>query len=409
MASGTHDDRSASAVRTLKPSRPQTAGPAGSTSAQAGHVLGLQRSAGNQAVTSLVRSGGWSTTAVQRRTITVQTKPKDTDFNNQQYRVSGDPPDRLIQLVERRLRPDGTTPYYVALGTVDSFTRNQPVITRYAQAMDLGDWAPRVTHINGMGVTPKSGMTSAKALLTAVEAQIRKAGGEVAVEKEAIDVLFTYSAKRGNVASDIYNCIKGKLGVEDSVTRSQEQTMLDAVAAKRRIHVSAHSRGTIKTDNAVRTVFTTLAAQYKPAMKQSRQVQSDARRLARNYEATGIMSMQVALPLAIEQAAAYHAEQRAKAEMDAFIQLVYGGNAVSYPSKVIPVELFVGSADFVSLGVGTYTKSGAKWASGNDRTKLHKQGGGHGYTENYAGPVGAAIGADIRRERRVRWQDQEET
>ena len=110
------------------------------------------------------------------------------------------------------------------------------------------------------------------------------------------------------------------------------------------------------------------------------------------------MDMETAKLIAVEQTAAYVGEQRAKAEMDRYIQLVYGGNAVSYPSSVIPVELFVGSTDFVSLGVGTYTKAGAKWASGNDRSVLHKQSGGHGYTENYAKPVGEAIGADILKE-----------
>jgi hypothetical protein len=255
-----------------------------------------------------------------------------------------------------------------------------------------------VTHINGMGVTPKSGLTSAQALLDSVTAKIQSAGADVAVDQDAIDVLFTYSAKRGNFASDVYNCIKGKVGVEDSVTRSQEQTMLDAVAAKRRIHVSAHSRGTIKTDNAVRTVFKTLAAQYKIDMRADPQVLRDARKRARDIYASGLMDLETAKLIAVEQTAAYAGEQRAKAEMDRFIQLVYGGNAVSYPSSVIPVELFVGSMDFVSLGVGTYTKAGAKWASGNDRSVLHKQGGGHGYTENYAKPVGEAIGADILKE-----------
>lgn len=107
------------------------------------------------------------------------------------------------------------------------------------------------------------------------------------------------------------------------------------------------------------------------------------------------MGPEIAEMIALDQCAEIEAEHQAKKAMDDFIQLVYGGNAVSYPSSVLQVELFVGSRDFVSLGVGTYTKSGAKWASGNKSSVLHKQKGGHGYTENYAKPVGAAIGVDL--------------
>lgn len=171
--------------------------------------------------------------------------------------------------------------------------------------------------------------------------------------------------------------------------------MLDAVNAKRRIFVSAHSRGTIKTDNAVRTTFKTLVAQYTPAMTLLGTVKADARERAKLLEETGLMNARTARAIALQQSAAIEAERQVKKDMDQYIKLVYGGNAVSYPSSVIPVEMFVGSKDFVSLGVGTYTKAGAKWASGNKDSVLHKQGGGHGYTENYAGPVGGAIGEDI--------------
>jgi hypothetical protein len=102
-----------------------------------------------------------------------------------------------------------------------------------------------------------------------------------------------------------------------------------------------------------------------------------------------------AYSMALEGQAQQYADKQAREEMDLYIQLVYAGNAVSYPSSVLKVEMFVGSSDMVSMGVGTYTKLGAKVASGNSKTKLHKQSGGHGFTENYANPVGKTIAEDI--------------
>jgi hypothetical protein len=174
--------------------------------------------------------------------------------------------------------------------------------------------------------------------------------------------------------------------------------MLDAVAAKRRIHVSAHSRGTIKTDNAVRTVFKTLAGQYTQELlaNPDKALQREARARAKDLESTGLFDSGMAADLALQQVAEQKAKERAKKAMDTYIQLVYAGNAVSYPSSVIPVTMLVGSKDPISFGVGTYTKSGAKWASGNKRSSLTKvPGATHGYTRNYARPVGGKIGQDL--------------
>jgi hypothetical protein len=291
-------------------------------------------------------------------------------------------------------------PFYEAIGKVTGFTSKLPVIQHYDQPRDLGDWAPKVTHVNGMGVAPESGVKSAEALLDSVQSAIKKGGGDVAVDQSAIDVLLTYSAKRKNIFVDIWECIKGKVRVEDDVTRSQEQLMLDAIRAKKRLHVSAHSRGTIKTDNAVRTVFKMLVAQYKPGQMNKSSVKKDARARAKQLEDTGLMDADIAMQIALDQSAEIAAENVAKQDMDRYIQLVYGGNAVSYPSSALRIEMFVGSKNFVSLGVGTYTKSGAKWASGNQDSVLHKQGGGHSYGSNYAAPVGGAIGADMIRNMR---------
>lgn len=360
---------------------------------RSGALTALQRSAGNRAVVSSLLSAP-TAGPLQRAVVEPAKKAAMTDYDNTQYRVSGPTDNRLIEVVERGERDNGA-PYYRATGKVIGFTKKMPRVDRYDEPRDLGDWAPRVTHVNGMQVAMESGMKSAEALLDSVRETVAGAGGEAAIDPSTLDVLFTYSAKRSNIGADIWNCLKGKAQVEDAVTESQETTMLDAVAAGRRIHVSAHSRGTIKTDNAVRTVFKTLVARYKPAQSKSGKVIKEARRRARDLEGTGLMGPDIAEMIALDQCAEIEAEQQAKKAMDDFIQLVYGGNAVSYPSSVLQVELFVGSRDFVSLGVGTYTKSGAKWASGNKNSVLHKQKGGHGYTENYAKPVGEAIGADL--------------
>jgi len=358
-------------------------------------LLGQQRAIGNRAVVAdLARSSGQSK-VIRRDTTEKPTGKTNEDFDNTQYRLTGDPRTRKIELVVRQTRKDGT-PYYEATGEVTGFQKKMPIVKRYDKPVDLGNWAPSVTHINGMAVTPESGMTSANTLLDSVQGKIAAAGNDVAVDQDAIDVLFTYSAKRGLVG-DLWDCLKGKARVKDDVTQSQERLMLDAVAAKRRIHVSAHSRGTIKTDNAVRTIFKTLTGQYKQELiaKQDKALQREARARAKELESTGLIDSGMAADMALEQVVEQKAKQRARTDMDKYIQLVYGGNAVSYPSSVIPVTLFVGSTDPVSFGVGTYTKSGAKWASGNKRSVLHKQAGGHGYTPNYAKPVGGKIGEDI--------------
>jgi len=382
----------------VQPVRPPHRQPAPTTreGSLATAVLRLQRLAGNSTVASLVRSGRIGTPVQRDRTVTPTKKTDTSTFNNIQYRVSGSGDPRLIEVVERRTRRDGT-PYYLATGTVTGFAHKKPIVSVYDQPKDLGNWAPRVTHVNGMGVMPESGMKSAEALLASVQSTIAKAGDDVAVDPDVIDVLYTYSAKRSSFVSDVFNCLKGKLQVEDSVTGTQEQTMLDAVAARRRIHVSAHSRGTIKTDNAVRNAFTTLAAEYTARLRSDQGVRRAARKLQQDLIDTGLMDSKMALAFAIESVARARAEDEVKADMNRYIQLVYGGNAVSYPSSVLPVELFVGSMDFVSLGVGTYTNWGAGWASGNKGTKLHKQSGGHGYTQNYAKPVGEAIGKDLEK------------
>ena len=251
---------------------------------RSGELLGQQRAVGNRAVVAgLARSTGPSNVIRREATLVKPKGKKNEDFDNTQYRLTGKPPGRKIELVARQTRDDGT-PYYEATGEVTGFQKKLPIVKRYDKPVDLGNWAPRVTHVNGMAVAPESGMTSANTLLDSIQGKIASAGNDVAIDPDAIDVLYTYSTIRSNTFGDLWDCLKGKVRVKDDVTKTQEQLMLDAVTAKRRIHVSAHSRGTIKTDNAVRSVFKVLAGQYTQELiaKKDRALQREAQAARRN-------------------------------------------------------------------------------------------------------------------------------
>jgi hypothetical protein len=333
------------------------------------------------------------------------TPPKDNatydDFDGKQYRVFGRKPNRIVEEVKRKLV--NKKPVYFAMGQVVEFQGAMPVVRYYDKPVSLGEWYPQVTHLNGMNVRPQSGIESALALQESINQTLdeKMQEGGVALKQDAVDVLYTYSAQRGEGMSgfvgDVFDCIKGKVGIDDQVTLSQTDLMLDAVARQKRTTVSAHSRGTIKTDNAVRNVHKLLVERYSgPARKNAeviRKAKENARWLVQSSLAE--FDYKTAYSMALEGQAQQYADKQAREEMDLYIQLVYAGNAVSYPSSVLKVEMFVGSSDMVSMGVGTYTKLGAKVASGNSKTKLHKQSGGHGFTENYANPVGKTIAEDI--------------
>ncbi|MBN9392788.1 MAG: hypothetical protein J0I20_32455 [Chloroflexi bacterium] len=322
------------------------------------------------------------------------------DFDGKQYRIYGRKPNRIIEEVKKRTIDD--KPVYFAMGQVVDFQATMPVVRYYPQPVSLGDWYPQVTHLNGMNTKPQSGLESALALQESVNLNLDQGMKDegVALRQDAVEVLYTYSAQRGEgmsgFAADVFDCIKGKVGVEDTVTASQTDLMVTAVNTKKRTTVSAHSRGTIKTDNAVREAYSQLVEQYMPAGRKDPETIKNAVAHAQSIEDSGMgFDHETAYAIALEGAARDFADKLARKNMDAFIQLVYAGNAVSYPSSVLPVEMFVGSSDLISMGVGTYTNPGAKLASGNSKTKLHKQSGGHGFTENYASPVGATIAKDI--------------
>lgn len=305
------------------------------------------------------------------------------DLDASMYRVSMQGGARVVESVVRMTDQDGTV-FYVATGRVSGFEGERPVVDRYDPPVDLGDWSPRVTHVNGMMVTPKGGIESAESLHSSIAASLDDS-------MMPPDVLYTYSAK-GGFFPDLIDSAKGKLGIEDAVIESQEQLILDAVRSGQRISVSAHSRGTIKTDVAVRNAHAVLREEMAAELLSSPEAQQageEAAEMARLLAADGhpTIAPAMAAEIARQGAAERLAGQRAWETIEAHVQLIYAGNAVKFPAP--PAELVVGRSDFVSMTVGTYFKLG------RDIKRFEKISGGHGFDTNYAATVGEWIAADL--------------
>lgn len=305
------------------------------------------------------------------------------DLDASMYRVTMQGSEQVVEAIVRLTDQDGSV-FYAATGRVTGFEGERPVVDPYDPPVDLGDWSPRVTHVNGMMVSPEGGIGSAKSLHSSIAANLQDSA-------MTPDVLYTYSAK-GGFFPDLIDSVKGKVGIEDAVTESQEQLILDAVRSGQRISVSAHSRGTIKTDLAVRNahavLVTEIAAELlgSPEADQAAEEAADmARQLAANGHPT--ISADLAAEIARQGAAERLAGKRAWERIEQHVQLIYAGNAVKFPAP--PAELVVGRSDFVSMTVGTYFRLG------RDIKRFEKISGGHGFDENYAATVGSWIAADL--------------
>lgn len=243
-------------------------------------------------------------------------------------------------------------------------------------------WYPRITHLNGMSVKPKEGIESAEALFEAINSKIAE---QLHGQQE---VIYTYSSTKGGL-KDVTECILGKARTytrgRGEAAETQFILMKDALKRQQRVTVSAHSRGTIKTDNAVRAIYDWLYAR-KLAMLQNAAMKKSAKKK--------------------------RAQVDTLAEMDAYIQLVYAGNAVARPSSRIKIEAVSTQADRISEFTGTSrnikSKSGNKQSKLNMYPKKEDKLLGHNFKTEYSEFVGDLIVADLAKEGFVRpdeWDD----
>ncbi len=329
---------------------------------------------------------GQTASTVKNAAVGLATAIHRSDFNDlnaTQYLVS---PGGKVEAINRRVEEDGTVVYY-RTGSVTVGDGDRPTIVDYDQPIAMPDgWLPTVTHINGMMVRPNSGIGSAIRLQQALE----EAPGAALLTTEVPSVLYTYSAHRGFV-TDLAECVWGKLYQDDDATDRQTQIMIDAVKNQHRTTVSAHSRGTIKTDNAVRNAHAQISSDFLETALADPAVATlarDAALMAQNDE----MGLSAAMlePVYLRLFARERADRMATDELDKFVQLIYAGNAVQFPSASMNLNLVVAGSDPVTIGVGKYFG----FAKGS-KTKMTDVAGGHGFNANYAGTVGELIIADL--------------
>jgi hypothetical protein len=350
----------------------------------AASAIGTGIADGARAVGSAIASGA---TAVGDAAMGVARAIHRSDFNDlnaTQFLVSGG---GRIEAVNRR-EEDGRVVYY-RTGSVTVGEGERPTITPYPQAIAMpDDWLPTVTHINGMMVKPNEGLGSALRL----QQELERSSGDALLGPDVPSVLYTYSAHRGFV-TDLAECIWGKLYQDDDATDVQEQIMLDAVRNQHRTTVSAHSRGTIKTDNAVRNAHAEISAGYLEAALVDATVHqqaADAAEMAASMDVGGPgLSAAMLEPLYRRLFARQRADERATADLDAYVRLIYAGNAVQFPSNSVNLALIVADSDPVTIGVGKYFR----FAAGS-KTTMTDVSGGHGFDDNYAATVADLIIAD---------------
>lgn len=352
--------------------------------------VGAMKSAGRGIKSAAKATGKFvedSATAVKNKAVGIAKGIHRSDFNDlnaTQYLVSAG---GKVEAINRR-EEDGEVVYYKT-GLVTIGEGDRPKIEEYDEPIAMPDgWLPTVTHINGMMVKPNSGIGSAIRL----QQELEKAGGEALLTTEVPSVLYTYSAHRGFV-TDLVECVSGKLYLDDDATDRQTQIMLDAVKNQHRTTVSAHSRGTIKTDNAVRNAHAQLSSEYLPiAMGDPAVVKlaKDAARVAAQANAGMGLTASMLEPVYIRLFAREQADKHATDQMDQFVQLIYAGNAVQFPSASVNLNLVVAGSDPVTIGVGKYFG----FAAGK-KTKMTDVAGGHGFNANYAATVAQLIIADL--------------
>jgi hypothetical protein len=348
-------------------------------------ALGSGIMAGAKAVGDKVAAGA---NAVAEGASSLAKKIHRSDFNDlnaTQFLVSAGGQIEAVNRTEEQ----GVVTYY-RTGSVTVGDGERPNVTPYPEAIPMPEgWLPSVTHINGMMVKPNEGIGSAIRL----QQELQNASGDVLLGADVPKVLYTYSAHRGFV-TDLAECIWGKLYQDDDATDRQEQIMLDAVANQHRTAVSAHSRGTIKTDNAVRNAHRQISGQHFEAAMADPAVRQQAAEAAAMVAEQNIefnLSASMLMPTYVRLFARQKADEMATADLDAYVQLIYAGNAVQFPSNAVNLRLVVAGSDPVTIGVGKYFRI----ATGS-KTKMTDVEGGHGFDDNYAATVAELIIADLQ-------------
>ncbi|MDJ1183602.1 hypothetical protein [Roseofilum casamattae] len=312
-----------------------------------------------------------------------------SNFDGMQFKISGRPPEVLVEVVQRK-KGDYGLYEYAATGKVLNFSNHQPIIKYYDQPRSLGNWYPKVAHMNGMNIKPTTGLRDAMALQKEMNKTIDKCVDGASLNLDAVDLLWTYSASLGGYG-DVMSGVNAQSeehqqnaerGTSNTLSEEiQAELMIDAVRAGRVIEMSAHSRGTLYTDLAVRIAFARL-------------------RLNVNF--------------------IYHTPRQIINEMDKYINLTYAGNAIGKPSKLLPATYLVGSLDNIVYGAKAAKKQGWKSEKSGIKkvvenrigaqgigtqeeldSKAHPgssleviEGAKHGYSD-YKGRVGYLIGQSL--------------
>lgn len=108
-----------------------------------------------------------------------------------------------------------------------------------------------------------------------------------------------------------------------------------------------------------------------------------------DYESMGI-SPAILRQIVTREKARQLANSEATRQLDAFVQLIFAGNAVQFPSSLMAGHIVVAGGDPVTIAVGKYFR---KATPGN--YEMHDVGGGHGFNENYVETVGKLAAADL--------------
>jgi len=272
---------------------------------------------------------------------------------------------------------------------------------------------PGLTHLNGIDVTPAQGIQSARVLSGAVRDGCPQEDG-------CGCVLYTYSETQGS-AKDFSDCLGAKMGLDDRVTKIQERDMRQAIESsdptRRPLVISAHSRGSIHTDNAWKNVRDDLADKYykqnpdkydnSPEAIQAEKDAIAAQQAANATNPDAAVSPAMAGRVARRQKAKDMAERDANKTMNENVHVVTSGNAIRFPDPGQDVtNIYVAddkgkAKDSVTSLTGNTTHGQPVYVDDGTKSQAEKvaredpigdkydDGNYHRFTQWYAKPVAA--------------------